>query len=85
MAGTRKDLRISAALGARIIERRQDAEMSQRALAAEAEISKSQVAHLEAGDNAPSVERLYQIARALGCAAGDLLPSFEDLDAWEVV
>lgn len=53
-------------LGEAISYARQRAEQTQEWLAAFTEISRSQIANVEAGHSRPSIETLEEIARALG-------------------
>lgn len=52
---------------------RQQAGLTQRALAARLEVSESIVQKWEREDRSPPVKRLKQIAKALKCQIGELL------------
>jgi len=65
---------VAAAIGAAISRHRRARGMSQAALAEAVGCDPSAVARWEAGTRTPTAPRLVRVARALGCAAGALLP-----------
>lgn len=63
---------ITAAVGAEIRQRRLGKKMSQRALAKAANLSFVHVCNVERGRSRLSYDKLYLVARALGCKVGTL-------------
>jgi len=60
-------------LGGFVLRRRKALKWTRRDLAAHTSISERFLADVEAGRANPSVSKLFALARALGCAPGDLL------------
>lgn len=61
-------------IGGRIREQRRLAGMSQVELAGRLSISRPSLGNIEVGRQSVLVGQLYDIARQLGCAPGDLAP-----------
>lgn len=57
---------LAKAVGERIRELRLQKDMSQEALANEADVPLSQIGRIERGENNPTISTLYVIAEALG-------------------
>jgi transcriptional regulator with XRE-family HTH domain len=71
-------------IGPRIAQIREDAGLSQSALARAIKTSQSAISAIEAGDRNPSYEMLRQIAEALGVSAAYLVGAdVEELNAVE--
>jgi DNA-binding XRE family transcriptional regulator len=67
---------ILTALGAAIRDHRLQAGLTQAELAQRAGIGRPHLNHIEGGRKNPTVVVLVHLARSLGVAPGDLLPSF---------
>jgi Zn-dependent peptidase ImmA (M78 family)/DNA-binding XRE family transcriptional regulator len=65
----------AAWIGARLLDARLQARLTQKDLADRASVSQSAIALWEAGKRMPGVEELLRLARALGQEIGDFLPS----------
>lgn len=61
-------------IGSRIKAQRRLAGMTQKVLAARLDISRPSLGNIEVGRQSVLVGQLYDIARELGCAPGDLAP-----------
>ncbi len=68
-------------LPALLVESRQRCRLSQRGLAMRLGLSNMQVARYESGATVPSIERVRQIAEALGVSAQPLLRARRQLAA----
>nr|WP_217447327.1 helix-turn-helix transcriptional regulator [Burkholderia pyrrocinia] len=64
---------MAAAFGAVLRERRLRAELTQEQLAFEADIQRVYVSGLELGRYQPTLTMLFKLAKALGCAPGELV------------
>ena len=69
--------------GARLRALRHRANLSQRALGARIGTDETVIANYENGRAAPRVDRLGQLALALGASPADLLPGDHELDSLE--
>lgn len=69
---------LAKALGKRIRHRRKARGLSQDGLALLSGIDRSYVGRIERGEINITVEKLYRIARVLGCDPVTLLPALED-------
>ena len=69
--------------GARLRALRHRANLSQRALGARIGADETVIANYENGRAAPRVDRLGQLALALGASPADLLPADHELDSLE--
>lgn len=65
-------------LGRRIRDARLEAGLTQEQLAARVRMSRSSVANIELGDQAPPAYRLALIAQALSTEPGEFMPSLQD-------
>lgn len=63
--------------GAEVRARRQAMGLSQGQLAARAGLDRQSVNRAENANVSPGVDKVYQLAAALGCGPGDLLPPQE--------
>jgi transcriptional regulator with XRE-family HTH domain len=70
-------LEVVNAFGAVLRERRLQAELTQEQLALEADIRRTYVSMLELGQHQPTLNMLFTLAKALGCAPSDLLLDVE--------
>ncbi|EGR0671073.1 TPA: helix-turn-helix transcriptional regulator [Vibrio alginolyticus] len=61
-------------VGKRIVKMRKSKRLTQDKLALFAEIDRSYVGRIERGEVNITIEKLYEIADALGCDAKELLP-----------
>ncbi|WP_321963976.1 helix-turn-helix domain-containing protein [Burkholderia cepacia] len=66
-------MELAAAFGAVLRERRLRAELTQEQLAFEADIQRVYVSGLELGRYQPTLTMLFKLAKALGCAPGELV------------
>ncbi|WP_045412648.1 helix-turn-helix domain-containing protein [Vibrio owensii] len=66
--------KLAAAVGKRIVEERKSQGLSQDKLALLAEIDRSYVGRIERGEVNITLEKLYELAKTLGCDAKTLLP-----------
>jgi transcriptional regulator with XRE-family HTH domain len=64
-------------LGEVIRDLRTSKDLSQRDLAALTEVERSTIAYVELGTRSPSVATLFELSRALGVRASDLLMEVE--------
>lgn len=69
----------------RLREARISRGLTQADLATKAEVSVAYVGRLERGLAAPGIDLLARLAQALGCPAGELLPSVETTDSTAVL
>lgn len=68
-----REKKLARALGLEIARRRERVGMTQEALAEILEIGSEAVSRMERGVVAPSISRLYDLARLFGCALDDML------------
>lgn len=68
-----REKKLARALGLEIARRRELVGMTQEALAEILEIGSEAVSRMERGVVAPSISRLYDLARLFGCAIDDML------------
>jgi len=66
--------KLAEAVGQRIVQMRRSKGLPQEKLALVAEIDRSYMSRIERGKINITVEKLYQIADALGCDVKELLP-----------
>jgi len=62
----------------RLVKLRQEEKISQRQLAESTGISKSAIAHYEAGENAPTMHCLIALSRYFGCTIDYLVGEKDD-------
>lgn len=61
-------------VGQRLIEKRENAGLTQVVLAKRLKVSRTTITNIEAGKQRPPIHQLYRIAKILGVHAWDLLP-----------
>lgn len=65
---------LAQAIGKRLKQAREDADISQEELAYRAGFYRTYIGHIEVGRYMPSAYTLYKIAKALKISSSDLLP-----------
>ncbi len=66
--------RFNESIGRRIRRRRKALGLTLEDVAIEIGTAKNRVCSLEMGHETPSLEKLYRVAKGLGCTVHDLLP-----------
>lgn len=73
--------RFNKALGVNLRQARQEAGLTQDALAARAQLTRGSIANIERGDQTPGLYRLLVLCSALDCRLDDVLPTLSsDVD-----
>ena len=71
--GMRKNAKLPKIIGTRIARRRKQLKLTQEDLADKVRISRVYMGYIEQGRNAPTIETLEKIARALGVKPSTLI------------
>lgn len=78
---TKRQRQIAVAIGARLARKRQEAGLTQEAVAESLEIGNEAVSRIERGVAAPTLARLYEFAELYGCRVDHLLLESSDREA----